>query len=145
MQSRYLALAALCATLLLAGQPSSAKELYKWTDENGVVQYTDTKPTGVEFESREVSEGPKAASTVDATADAGSGEAEDSAANPAPKRFAADSPECEQTRQAVLILRGVGVVTLDTDGDGTQETLTDEQKQASIKQYEDWAKRNCEA
>lgn len=144
MQPRFLALAALCATLLLAGQPSSAKELYKWTDENGVVQYTDTKPTGVEFESRQVNDEPKPPASSTSASDT-TAEAEKSAAAPAPKRFAANSPECEQTRQALLILRGVGVVTLDTDGDGTQETLTDEQKQASIKQYEDWTDRNCEA
>lgn len=144
MSSRNLALAALCAALLLAAQPSSAKELYKWTDENGVVQYTDTKPTGVKFESRPVVEEPKTAAAAAPTPAEASAESELSAATPAPKPFTADSPECEQTRQGLRILRGIGTVTLDSDGDGVDETLTDEQKQASIAQYEDWAERNCQ-
>ena len=37
---------AVCAALLLVGGAGTASEIYKWTDEDGVVHFSDTAPPG---------------------------------------------------------------------------------------------------
>ena len=43
---------------ITVGYPAEAqaKELYRWTDENGVVHFTDTKPEGQEVQTQTISE-----------------------------------------------------------------------------------------
>lgn len=38
------------SALVLHSHSAAAKDMYKWTDENGVLHYTDKRPTGVEAE-----------------------------------------------------------------------------------------------
>jgi hypothetical protein len=52
---------AVCLTVIVvfcvaAGHPADtqAKELYRWTDENGVVHFTDTKPEGQEVQTQTI-------------------------------------------------------------------------------------------
>ena len=47
----------LCVFLMLAGG-LQAQEMYKWTDENGVVHFSDKKPAGVDVKAQNVPAGP---------------------------------------------------------------------------------------
>lgn len=49
-RSAFRAAAALVALVLLQAAPSHAAELYRWTDAQGTVHYTDKPPRGVEAE-----------------------------------------------------------------------------------------------
>lgn len=52
---KFLVISALLATLAGSLQ---AQEMYKWTDENGVVHFSDKKPAGRDVEAQNVPSGP---------------------------------------------------------------------------------------
>ncbi len=126
--SRNLLIAGLAASMLLvASSTYAAKELYRWTDENGVVHYSDTKPKGTVFERRDVAADPvpPAVSETDAAGAA-------AAAPAAPKPKAEPSPECLQARSNLETLNTAESVSMDTDGDGVPETLDADARQRAI-------------
>lgn len=92
-------LLALCAFTAQAG------ELYKWTDDQGQVHYTDRPPENTEFEKREVRSEP------------------DSPPQEAVAEAAKETPECERARQNLKTLTESTQVSMDLDGDGTPEAL----------------------
>lgn len=51
------AIAALFPLALLLSAPAWAQQMYKWTDENGVVHFSETPPAGQEAEASDIPEG----------------------------------------------------------------------------------------
>jgi len=47
---RFALFSCLCSLMLLLSPAARADEIYRWIDENGVVNYTQIKPVGVEAE-----------------------------------------------------------------------------------------------
>jgi hypothetical protein len=126
--SPKLLIAGLAASMLLiASSTHAAKELYRWTDENGVVHYSDTKPKGTEFERRDVATDPVRAPV--AKTDPASAAA---AAPAAPKPKPEPSPECLQARSNLETLNTAESVSMDTDGDGVPETLDADARQRAV-------------
>ena len=56
MFKSVIALSLIVMLCFAAGHPADAqaKELYRWTDENGVVHFADTKPAGQEVETQSI-------------------------------------------------------------------------------------------
>ena len=110
------ALPRLCCLLLLASAAASAGNLYKWTDANGVTQYSERPPTGQKYETRRVTN--SGASVPEATATA------------APTEDA----RCTTARRNLDLLNGSGPISHDTDGDGKTDAQLDESQRATQKQ-----------
>jgi hypothetical protein len=135
-----LALAALCTT----GRADAVGEVYKWTDENGVVHYTDSPPEGKPFTTKEVKApsvpAPAPAPEADATTEA-------PAATGTPPADAAKSPEqrnCEIARKNFETLSANENITADRNNDGVPEPLTAEQRTAELKRSESLIAAYCE-
>lgn len=136
---KHLAGSIVLFAVLLA--PASAEQFHKWQDENGVWHYstaapTDQASTAVEVDTFQPATPPAAAATlVPAGPDAPATPATP-ASRPQPSMPAAlaDSPRlgatdrkanCERARTNVATLENYPRVTLDRDGDGQPETLSE--------------------
>ncbi len=129
--SHKLLIAGLAASMLLvANSAHAAKELYRWTDEKGVVHYSDTKPKGTEFERRDVATDP--VRPPGAETNAASAAAAAAATPAAPKPKPEPSPECLQARSNLETLNTAESVSMDTDGDGVPETLDADARQRAV-------------
>jgi hypothetical protein len=125
MSFRPSALAA-AALLLLAAGPLAAQQVYQWKDANGVTQYSQTPPKGVEYESREIH-------VRDGTP-----------AQPAEKP--AEAPGCTIARENLALLDSDQAVAVDSDGDGTPDRNLDEDERAAQRELAQAAiKVNCAA
>lgn len=143
-----LAAVPLFATMLAASADLLAKELYRWTDEKGVTHYSDTKPTGVEFERRKIdvdpNEAPAAAEAPPVTPAEGTAQGEDTDAQTAePAKPVGPSPECLQARSNLDVLNSAPDVSMDTDGDGEPNTLDAEARQRAIEQHQELIRTLC--
>lgn len=73
--------ALLALVVAVAATEAPAKELYRWTDENGVVHYSDKKPPGNQaYQAQTVADEPVAAPAAAPPAEAQPGEAQPSVA-----------------------------------------------------------------
>jgi len=116
-------LAALLALMLSV--PLQAQSVYKWTDEKGVVHYSDQPPPDQAKAERlqirtltvQREEGRVEASQAQ---DGDDGE---------PKR---ESPACASARHNLVVLENNDIVRMDLDGDGEAEELTQEQREAEL-------------
>jgi hypothetical protein len=131
------------AVLLLVSGISSAKELYRWTDENGVTHYSDSKPEGVEFERRAVTEDTPAPAPV-AASEAGDGAEDAKAETAASKPKGPPSPNCILARGNLEVLLSAPDVSVDVDGDGEPELLDDDARQAQIASHRQLVKDHCD-
>lgn len=114
--------------LVLIASTAAAAELYKWTDENGVVHYTDRAPQDQEFEKRElVPEKPAPAALPAADRE----------------RSAAPSAGCEQARKNLVVFEKSVTVQMDINGDGTAETLEGEAKERELERTRELVKTLC--
>ncbi|WP_293712265.1 MULTISPECIES: DUF4124 domain-containing protein [unclassified Stenotrophomonas] len=107
----------LCCLLLLASATASAGNLYKWTDANGVTQYSERPPTGQKYETRRVTS--SGASIPEPVATPGA---------------ASEDARCLAARQNLQLLNGSGPVMHDTDGDGKPDTQLDDSQRAAQRQ-----------
>jgi len=130
----------LTVLLLIAGV-SSAKELYRWTDENGVTHYSDSKPEGVEFERRAVTEDSSAPAAAGKTGDGTEEDAKPEAAASKPK--GPPSPDCILARGNLEVLMSAPDVSVDVDGDGVPELLDNDARQAQIASHQQLVKDHC--
>jgi hypothetical protein len=132
---RPTAILALLLALAFLSTTVSAQALYRWKDEKGVVHYSDKKPEGVEFESREVPAEPAAAEGEDAQADGAEGEAQ-----AAPPQANA---QCERVRTNLQVLLNAQVVSLDLDGDGQPEQLDAAARDQQIARHRELEAQYC--
>ena len=110
MRTKLIATAATLA--LLAAGAATAKEIYKWTDEDGNVHYED-RPSGAQAEQVAIASRPtdpaRVSAQVQARRDAQAKRAEEEAAaaaeQPSPEELAAEAEErakkCAQFRQTL--------------------------------------------
>lgn len=104
--------ACLFGALLLVALPAVSGELYKWTDANGVVHYSDAPPPAGQYQTRTIKQ---------SVASAGN----DEQSTKAPE----ESANCTIARGNLALLQGDQPVGADTDKDGTPDsTLTPEQR-----------------
>lgn len=111
------ALAILVVAAAFSFNVQAADEVYKWTDEKGVVQYSDSAPEGRLFEKINVGRSGSRAQEL-----AAAPEAETVAPEPAAPKPPAQS-NCDQARKRLDAFEKSAVVTMDRDGDGTPELL----------------------
>lgn len=155
-------LTALVVLLALPGLMGA--EIYRWIDANGVVNYTQQKPKGIEAEL--VSGGPKrraapsAVAVLDTptTAVTASDDAEKPTLNEEQQRILDDLKQAEVDRQAALVEakalnceRARGVLTNLTKigrvrvqgPDGTQTVMAEEERQRRISAAQEAIALNC--
>lgn len=97
-----------------AATASSAQEVYKWKDKNGVSHYSQSPPASGAYTMHQAAKDPArsaSAATGAATALAG-------AATGATGASAAVNPQCANARKNITALEGKNSVQLDSDGDG---------------------------
>lgn len=115
--------------LLVLGMPglagaAPAQPVYKWTDQDGVMHYSDQPP-------------PESAKAERVDLRVGSARAvpDPQVEEPAPDD-ALRSPQsvkaCEAARRNITVLEGNTRVQMDLDGDGTPEELTAEQREREL-------------
>lgn len=136
----FLPLASLAlAAVFAATAAQAAGEVYKWTDDAGVVQYTDSPPDGRPFS--KVKTSGRASATV-APVDPAAGEAATAAATPPPAPGTATA-NCAAARQNVENISRFAEVTMDRDGDGTPEKLTAEQRTEELQRNQNLVTLYC--
>lgn len=113
---------------LVAASAAQAGEVYKWTDDKGVVHYTDAPPEGRDFEKK------KAVAPAPATAPQAESEAEPKA-EAAPARQGSAQANCEAARRNVENMERFAEISMDRDGDGTPEKLTAEQREEELTRH----------
>lgn len=113
--------ASLGLVALLAALPVDAQAIYKWTDANGVVHYSDQPPpesAGAErINIKSIGRARGEPSQQDST------------------EAAADKPEsdaCTTARQNLVVFENNDDIRMDLDGDGTPELLSPEQSEAEL-------------
>ena len=136
----------LCLPLLMGA------EVYRWVDDNGVVNYSQNKPQGVDVQQIITrSGGPSIVS--DASDPAGTGELTaaqrrmrnelDAAENQRRQEMAQIKQEnCTLARDTLDKLTVRNRVT-ETDASGTKRVLPEEERQERIKQAQDAIVENC--
>ncbi|MEM1433023.1 MAG: DUF4124 domain-containing protein [Pseudomonadota bacterium] len=158
-------LAALALLLALPGLMGA--EIYRWVDANGVVNFTQQKPRGIEAEL--VSSGPQRpaqtgdalvvdSSAEDAVPALGAADDGEPTFNPAQQRVLDDLQQAELDRQAALVegravncerarsvltnLTRIGRVRVQ-DPDGTQAVMREEERQRRIRAAQEAIAQNC--
>lgn len=137
----------LLTTLLLAllAAPVLAKELYRWTDEKGVVHYSDKKPEGQEFERRTMVTDPAVAAAPEEAVNPDDPEAAAPVAKAEPpKPKGPPSADCLQARNNLAVLNSAPEVSMDTNGDGVPETLDAAGRQREIARHQELVKSLCD-
>jgi hypothetical protein len=135
--------------LLVSG--AEASTVYKWTDDKGVVQYTDSPPEGRQFVRMQI--GGAGARSDDAAGDEGEGAepAEGEAAegepaegpSPAEQRLQTMKANCATARDNLRTLERFEVVTIDVDGDGKAETLDAAGREKAIADNKELVRQFC--
>ena len=130
----------LLIALVCAGAAASAADVYKWTDKDGIVHYSDQEPpAGIKSEKVHVASAAKPAAA--AANDADEAATPPSAAPPGVLATATQIAQkrCEQARANLAVLRGNTAVGLD---DGSGKALDDKaradrvaREQSTIEQY----------
>lgn len=122
--------------LVAASAAQAAGEVYKWTDDKGVVHYTDAPPEGRDFEKK------KAVAPPPATAPEAAADEAKAAAGPAAPQGTAKA-NCEAARRNVENMERFAEISMDRDGDGTPEKLTAEQREEELKRHRALADLYC--
>lgn len=144
-------IAAILGSLLCLSSPAMAK-LYKWVDENGVTQYTQTPPpkggfSHVKPPSKPAVDPQKAKSDLEKRLesfqqrrdDAGKEKAE---ANKKAAEKAEKTAKCEKARKNLTFLQTHARVR-ETGKDGTATLLGEDKRQERIKQANEAIKEYC--
>lgn len=136
-----IATAVLGAFVAMAVSAQSAT-VYKWTDDKGVVQYTDAPPEGRKFERMEVGGSGKARAADPAEAEAATPPAAGEM-TPAQRRLDVMKANCATARTNLETLQSGQPVTADLDGDGTPEELDDAGRAKARAAAEEQVRQNC--
>lgn len=147
----YTVTAATLCSLLCLSSPAMAR-LYKWVDENGVTQYTETPPPKGDFSSVKPPPKPavdpqRAQDDLEKRVDAFQQRRDDSAkgkaeANKKATEKAEMAAKCEKARKNLTFLQShARIRTTDKDGSATQ--LSEEKRQEKIKQANEAIKEYC--
>lgn len=138
------------ATLLAAAAGSLAATMYKWTDEEGNVQYTQTPPSKGSFQKMTPPPAPTSSPAADkaeapTTAPEAKEEGADATAQEEAERkkleAAAAKHNCEVARKNLEIYTAFRRVMNDK---GEVVVLSDEERAAKIKEANDMIERYCQ-
>lgn len=144
-------IAAIFGTLLCLSTPAMAK-LYKWVDENGITQYTETPPAKGDFNQVKPPPKPavdpqKAQDEMDKRLESYQQRRDDAARDKAEAdKNAAEKAEkaakCNKARDNLAYLQSHARIRV-TDKDGNVALLGEEKHQEKIKQANDAIKAYC--
>lgn len=145
MRSAPMLVSIALAAGLAMGATAQAADVYKWTDDKGVVHYADAPPGGQKYERVRVSSGTTTAAADPAPAPAAAaapaaGTPEESIA----KYKEARARNCQIARDNIAMIENSPDVQKDFDGDGKPEPMTQEQRASEIKANQDAVARSCE-
>lgn len=140
--------AALCALLSL-GADALAAEVYKWTDDAGVLQYTQAPPEGREFQVvKQRRYQAAASSTKTASAAAGASPQVDADAQITTAEAGtvqeAKQRNCEIARKNIEVLSTKTTILMTDPETGENRRLSEEERQAQLRQAERDAGYFCE-
>lgn len=126
---------------------AQAATVYKWTDDKGVVQYTDAPPEGRKFQRLNVG-GSGSRTDIRPAPEPENGATTGESAEAAPpssaqSRLDAMKANCEMARKNLATLQNYRVINADVDGDGTAETLDAEGRQQAIEQSLELMRESC--
>ena len=118
------ALLILC--LMLSHSALATKDLvYRWIDKDGVVHYSQTEPTKIRAETVEIRRAPETpvvpAPVVPPVAE---------------KPTSADVENCALARANAQVLSSKQTVTMDKDGDGKMDPVSDEERKKTMVETE---------
>jgi hypothetical protein len=140
---------------LLVGLAATSAEarMYKWTDAEGNVQYTQTPPPGFDAERIAPAAPPPTPRPAPAPAtpaeepqgdEPGEGAVPQEARTPDPAEVAAQRAErCAKARDALTKLQATGRVRV-TQADGTTVVMPEEERQANIDKAQQQIEKHCE-
>jgi hypothetical protein len=144
--------ATIFCSLLCMATPAMAK-LYKWVDENGVTQYTQTPPPKGDFSQVKAPPKPavdpqRAQDRMEIRLDAFQQRRDEAAKSKAEAAKKATerrekAAKCEKARKNLTFLQSHARVRV-TDEEGKATQLPEEQRQARIKQANEAIKQYCE-
>lgn len=151
---RLTAFFSLLATLLSMPAMLQAKEFYKWVDEDGVTHYTQTPPDNPNTKTTKI----KASGSVPSSAESAQQrlqQSRESFMKDAEKRAATkgmDDEEkekyeklkesCDRAKNNLKVISERARIR-EKGKDGEFKVLTDEEKQARIKENQDYIDQNC--
>ncbi|MCX7557319.1 DUF4124 domain-containing protein [Xanthomonadaceae bacterium JHOS43] len=135
LSSAILALA-ICGT-----GDANATEVYRWTDEKGVTQYSDTPPGRGAYERVNVRTG-KIAEPAPATNETAGSDVAATAPSTTQVDPAVRAERCRNARSNLFALRSGLDVTLEKDGES--RLLTAEERTVQIEQNEKVVTANCD-
>ena len=124
-------------TLALAA-PAVAQQVYKWVDEDGTVHFTDSPPSESVGAEKVVLRGNVQSTIVEVEQRGMSSDEVDMLYTPEQREGA-----CQQARANRTTLTNMSVVTMDKDGDGVLDELTDEEKAIQLARSEDQVNLLC--
>ena len=136
-----LVLLCLLALPVLAEAAGNAR-VYTWKDANGVTHFSDSPPPASVKSARQITvrgDTPVAAGQEAAAGEAAAPPAEGTSPPGTVGATLTDSPEarqqvCEQARRNAELLEGQQQVSMDVNGDGSNQVLTPEQRQLQLAQ-----------
>lgn len=140
------ALATLALALMFTTSAAlAAGEVYKWTDDDGVAQYTDSPPDGRPFTvvNTGKSKAPAAAQPESQAIDPATGEPIP-AAPPVAKTGSAEA-NCATAMTNVDNLTRYTDVNMDRNGDGTPEKLSEDERKSELERSQTLVKLYCAA
>lgn len=151
---RLTALVTFLATLLSAPMMLQAKEYYKWVDEDGVTHYTQTPPKDPNTETTKIRASGAASSSAEA-AQQRLQQSRESFMKAAEKREATQGMDeeekakyekqkehCDRARNNLKVISERARIK-EKDKDGEYTILSDEAKQARMKENQDYIDKNC--
>jgi hypothetical protein len=123
--------------LMLATAGVQAADLYKWTDVDGVVHYSDSEPPAQVKATKMHVAGTKTAGDTDAAANDANDAGAAATKVETPVGTLASSVQsaerrCAQARANLEVLQSKLTVGMDTSGTGKAEMLDDKQRQAEV-------------
>lgn len=153
MHCRKVRLLAIVAIALSSCALAGPADYWRWTGSDGTVHYGETPPPGIKAERIHVStgtseSGPDASAQdsngtstgPDQTASAGKGAA--GAATKSSAKPADNKKVCEQAKANLAVLQNSTLVS-QTDANGKQHVLSEDQKTSQIKLAHDIIKQYC--
>lgn len=110
---------------------SANAQVYRWVDDQGRVHYSDTPPPSEQAEALDIESGERAPAADDAADD----EENETKEAPTPAAQTLADKRCELAKITLVSYRSADSL-LKTDEEGNEQTLSDEEKAAAIKQAE---------
>jgi hypothetical protein len=124
-----------CASLGAASLAAAA-DVYKWTDDKGVVHYGDAPPEGFASTRIEVREAPAPTPVAEPSTAPGAAEAAKTAA-------ATNTSNCDLARRNLEVFGSAAAVTMDRDGDGKPEPLDETQRTEELTRNQELVRIYC--